>query len=146
VPSTTDTRTSELAGTGLTLRVDVVALTDLRALRRSLADLMERAGFDPTRRADAQLVVSELATNAIEHDAPPVVDVDLACSPSRLVVELRHAGTGADRPWPASLPPEGSIGGRGLAIVDQIVGDRRVEREGSFARTTVVVAAVEPAA
>jgi len=83
----------------------------------------EQVGDDHPRAYDLMLVTSELAGNAIQHGgrrdgtAQEFV-VSVTVTPDRVIVAVRDGGmTGI----PHVLPyDEGSIGGRGLALVEML--------------------------
>jgi anti-sigma regulatory factor (Ser/Thr protein kinase) len=75
-------------------------------VRRELRAALERAEIDATRRYDITLVVSEAASNAVQHAYPPLppglLFVDAAVSDGKLLVRVCDCGHGmrprADRP------------------------------------------------
>lgn len=117
-----------------------LAAADLAAARAAVADLGAAAGFDGQRCYDMQLVVSELATNALVHGAPPAT-VCLWHEPGRVVAQVRDHGPGLRDPWPDLRPPEpGRIGGYGLWLVGQLADRVDVGRRDA---TTCVTAAFD---
>jgi anti-sigma regulatory factor (Ser/Thr protein kinase) len=101
------------------------------AVRHRLAADLAAAGVDAAVRADAELVLTELVTNAVRH-APPLDD-------NRIAVGWRHTGSalllwvsdgGSERARPRrhhAAPTETS--GRGLAIVEALTDDWGVRSE-----------------
>jgi anti-sigma regulatory factor (Ser/Thr protein kinase) len=89
-------------------------------LRRSLSDRRLRAGLVD----DLALVVVELVSNAVEHGMGRWVDVQLDVGPTVVSISVINAGR-ADLGDPSSwtMPPPGSISGRGLALVRRLVDD-----------------------
>ena len=85
------------------------------------------------RLADAQLLLSELVTNAVRHggsDSVATVIIHMAASRDCIRIEVSDRGAGFA---PASItrPPSGEPGGRGLFVVDAIAdrwGTARHER------------------
>lgn len=66
---------------------------------------------------EAQLLVSELVTNAVRHGAPPI-ELQVRCAGGdRLQVRVRDSHPGVPRPREADLDAEG---GRGLMLVDLV--------------------------
>ena len=86
-----------------------------RVARAALRKLLASHGRAPA--TDAELVVSELVANAVEHGAGRIT-LTLWLVEGRIRGEVADAGTGARR-TPAT-PPEGSDRGRGLLIVDAL--------------------------
>lgn len=91
---------------------------DLRApriARVALRDLLASRAWAPAE--DAELVISELVANAVQHGVGQIA-LTLWLAEGRIRGEVADAGTGPP-PRPPG-PGEGSIGGRGLAIVDAL--------------------------
>lgn len=89
--------------------------------RRALGTWLHGHGFDDGIVDDAQLVVTELVSNALRH-ARPLPDGGLAVGWAReanqLLITVRDGG-GATEPTRLAAGPE-AMGGRGLAIVDAL--------------------------
>lgn len=113
----------------------------LRSLRAGMAECLGRGGCPPEIVLDAQLVVAEIATNAFVHDAAPLVDVQVTCREREVVIRTWHRATTAPPPHPVEPTPRAgatvSPGGRGLAIVDQIVATREVANSDGCTTTVV---------
>jgi serine/threonine-protein kinase RsbW len=93
---------------------------DLRAPERGRA-LVERVLQDaPSERAwDAEVLVSEVVTNAVLHgtsDAADSVLLTVEADEERLRVEVEDGGPGIEDPDPA-LPDPTATSGRGLALL-----------------------------
>ena len=80
--------------------------------RRLVAAAVENAGVPAGVRDDAELLTSELVTNAIVHATPPVT-LRVAISPDAVSVTVHDAG-------PAGEPDRRRHHGRGLAIVSTL--------------------------
>ncbi|WP_228900560.1 ATP-binding protein [Streptomyces sp. DH1] len=95
---------------------------DLRAVpetRRALRDLLRHWG-GPGRSEIAELLTSELVTNALVHTDDGAV-LTATVGPRALRVEVRdHAGR---PPRPRDPRPEESTGGRGLLLVQSLADD-----------------------
>jgi len=91
-----------------------------RAARRLLAAVLAEAGCaDPDRAAVAELLVSELATNAIHHGAGPEIAVDVvvrAAAGASSVLRVEVADASPARPVRRHAAPTDE-GGRGLELV-----------------------------
>jgi anti-sigma regulatory factor (Ser/Thr protein kinase) len=101
---------------GLTLPHEVAAVG---AARRALDGYLQDHAIDPDSRDDAQLVLTELISNAIRH-APPRAsgDLDVAWGLDRRHIYLEVTdGKGSTEPQQVPTTHPESIGGRGLAIV-----------------------------
>ncbi|MFF8401430.1 ATP-binding protein [Streptomyces sp. NPDC015684] len=88
--------------------------------RRTVRTLLARAGHHPDHRPsqDAQLVVSELVTNAIRHaPGPGALLLELSPDDAVLLITVRD---GSPR-TPDVHPQDGSrVGGHGLRLVTQL--------------------------
>jgi len=87
------------------------------AARRATAAQLDRWELDELR-PDAELLVSELVTNAVLHSAGDVT-VTLAVADGLLEVGVTDPGSPL-RPQRRSGPPWNAEGGRGLRLVDRI--------------------------
>jgi anti-sigma regulatory factor (Ser/Thr protein kinase) len=68
---------------------------------------------------DGELVVAELAGNAVRHTDGPIMRMRLACLPRQLVVVIADLGP-RRRPIPACSGESWASNGRGLAIVGEL--------------------------
>lgn len=90
--------------------------------------------------ADAELVVSELVTNAVQAGAE-TVDVGLRLHHGELEIEVADDGPG----WPLLVRPgEQEAHGRGLVLVDALAHRWRTERIESGGKRVLVTIAVPP--
>lgn len=83
---------------------------------------------------DAELLASELVTNAVQHGSP-VIELDVAAGASSLTVRVADGGVAlpAQRRRPARDEPRG----RGLRLVEQMAADWGVETDRGGAGKTV---------
>ncbi|MDH6139491.1 MULTISPECIES: ATP-binding protein [Kitasatospora] len=103
---------------------DLAALAPLRArLREALADwgLAELADT-------AELLASELVTNALLHTGTGARLAAAVTSENRLRIEVSDGGTGLPRPRAADAD---ATGGRGLLLVDALADDWGVRLRAS---------------
>jgi anti-sigma regulatory factor (Ser/Thr protein kinase) len=97
-----------------------------RAARRFVTSVLERRPYLGMLEADeAELVVSELATNAVIHAGTPF-SVTVALNGSTIRISVRDWNQTA--PIVRDAPPE-ARSGRGLRLVDAITHDWGVERD-----------------
>jgi anti-sigma regulatory factor (Ser/Thr protein kinase) len=95
----------------------------VRAARRFVRKILTQWGYQ-SLMDDAQLVVSELAANAITH-AGSDYRVRLTSSDRSLRIEVRDGGRGTPEPQPRSMTNEH---GRGLLMVASIAASWGIER------------------
>ncbi len=98
-------------------------LASVRTARRFVRKILTEWGLAPLLD-DAQLVVSELAANAITHAASDY-RVRLSSSSHSLRIEVRDGGSGTPEPQPQSTTNEH---GRGLLMVASIAASWGIER------------------
>ncbi|HET9060449.1 MAG TPA: SpoIIE family protein phosphatase [Acidimicrobiales bacterium] len=101
------------------------------AVRRARQLVVSCFSVNPDSAYDAELVLSELVTNAVLHGAAPI-DVYVYSSESRLRVEVHDAGR---TPPIMARPNAGSMTGRGLGMVatlSQAWGVAAVPSGGKF--------------
>jgi anti-sigma regulatory factor (Ser/Thr protein kinase) len=114
----------------LRLPADPDAVGEARRWASELArDLVE-----PRVRADLQLVISEVVTNALQHGAAPGESILVAVTPKEefLCVQVTDAGPGlAPRPR-ATTPKE--HGGFGLFLIEQLTRRWGMTRERQHTR------------
>jgi hypothetical protein len=84
---------------------------------RRACETLEPIATRPDHLIEAQLVVSELVANAVEHGADPI-ELRLLGSSWRLRVEV--ADGSMEPPIPLNTPGAVRLTGRGLVIVDAI--------------------------
>ncbi|KPI01823.1 putative anti-sigma regulatory factor, serine/threonine protein kinase [Actinobacteria bacterium OK074] len=109
-----------------------------RSVGRVRAALREQLAIwqlDAAELADcATLLVSELATNAVNAKAAPgrEIGVRFELSGPELLIEVSGAGDG----WPELKHPKGDDeSGRGLALVDTLAADWGVNPRGGIGKT-----------
>jgi anti-sigma regulatory factor (Ser/Thr protein kinase) len=123
--------------------VDVVLpheVTAVAAARRALAGYLKRHRVAENARNDAQLVLSEVLSNAIRY-APPLAtgEVRVAWWVDKTGIHLEVTdGRGDTEPKRITDALPESIGGRGLAIVDVLSSDWGV-RTAEDSRTVYAV-------
>ncbi|MFF7356010.1 ATP-binding protein [Streptomyces filipinensis] len=114
-------------------------VTSIGDARDAVAALLSRARPAPARRAvqDAQLVVSELVTNAAKH-APGPCALRLELLPRAAALRITVTDTSVDPP--RRRPPDpGRVGGHGLHLVTMISRDLEVTWLSHGKRVTVTV-------
>ncbi|QHC30739.1 ATP-binding protein [Streptomyces sp. HF10] len=102
--------------------------------RGAVRTLLARAGHHPDRQPnqDAQLVVSELVTNAIRHaPGPGALLLELSADGARLTVTVRDSS--AHEPLPREPDPR-RAGGHGLHLVTRLCEQVRTVPAGEGKR------------
>jgi anti-sigma regulatory factor (Ser/Thr protein kinase) len=93
------------------------------AARKALASLNGALHLiGEARLPDAQLLVSEIVTNAVRYSEHDTIALDVHATPATLRVEIANTGLGFDAGALAG-PQPGNAGGWGLRIVD-VIADR----------------------
>jgi anti-sigma regulatory factor (Ser/Thr protein kinase) len=97
--------------------------------RRRLQDWLDHIGVRPDRVEDARVIVSEMVANSVRHARPlPDGTILVAWRLEDGKVELSVTDGGADtRPRRVQAPASAATG-RGMAIVDVLADDWRIER------------------
>src|SRR3954447_12967410 len=95
--------------------------------RRFIAATLEDPGLDETREV-AELLVSELVTNAVVHAASPV-EVEIEIDDAGVLVRVRDADTGP-LVMRAGGGSELDEGGRGFLLVDRLAEAWGTEHRG----------------
>lgn len=99
--------------------------TASRVARSSMHSVLSTLGLRRDVIADAELVMSELVANAVEHgsaDSDGMIEAAWRLTPPRLLVRVRDSGTAAEL-TPGTLDVgqvRPDVRGRGLAIVDAL--------------------------
>jgi anti-sigma regulatory factor (Ser/Thr protein kinase) len=106
------------------------------APRQARHALREAVGGALSQRAlgDAELLVSELATNCVEHagcDEDGLLAMEAAVRGDHVHVRLCDQGIGFDGARPGE-PDAGRAGGFGLVLLDRIANDWGVQRGERF--------------
>ncbi len=116
-------RAPDSAGAVAAVEVRVSAQTvELAGLRRVVRRYVEAAGGDESTADDLELVVSELATNVIDHSASPTITIRIERTADAWLLEVADVEDRfllADIALPASSEPTG----RGLFVVRSLVDD-----------------------
>jgi anti-sigma regulatory factor (Ser/Thr protein kinase) len=111
--------------------------------RRVMAHQLTEHGAQQELIDDAQLVLSELVTNALQHgvaDSLDDLEVSWALSAGRLRLSVLDGGTAGDlAARPASAD---ALSGRGLAIVDCLCEQWSVDHQGGTRVTADLATAV----
>jgi anti-sigma regulatory factor (Ser/Thr protein kinase) len=94
-------------------------LRAVREAREHVARLVSAAGLE-WLLDDAELVASEIVTNALLHGSPAGRAVLLAVEVSAGAVRISVADYSDRRPVPRELPPDGAESGRGLHLIDSL--------------------------
>ncbi len=117
----------------------VAGIEDLSVCRSLVAELVSDCA--PEMRLDAEVVVSELVTNAFQHSPAEAVQV-LACRDVDQL-SLTVTSTSTDRPDQFEPDPEfpdpDQTRGRGIPIVRALTDSYRVLIEGGLRRDLVVM-------
>jgi anti-sigma regulatory factor (Ser/Thr protein kinase) len=114
--------------------------TDLRELRRFVAERARTADLSATRAADLVLAVSEIAANTIRHSAGGGT-ILLWRTAAELICELRDAGQITDPLAGRRVPDPEQAGGHGLWLVNRSVdlAEMRTGPGGTVTRLHVTV-------
>jgi anti-sigma regulatory factor (Ser/Thr protein kinase) len=113
----------------------LIDLDDMRALRRSVHQVLADSCLDRDAAQDFVLAIDEIVANAAEHGVPPV-DVRLWCSRDRALCSVTDRGACFDDPLAGYGPAHGdmAVGGMGLWLarrsVDSLVA-APAEQSGS---------------
>ncbi|MEV7203965.1 ATP-binding protein [Streptomyces griseoluteus] len=140
LPLTTDTMTRttpELPRYSRRWDADTASLPEARD---AVADLLARVRPTPSARTvqDAQLVASELVTNALKHAPGPfTLHMEVVSDPAALRISVTDS---SPRP-PRDRPPNPErVGGHGLRLVRLLCGALEVTPLGRGKRVTASVA------
>lgn len=100
--------------------------TSIRTARRFVSEMLVATGVAPDTVSSAELVVSELATNAVTHTGGEFT-VTVDSSPRKIRLEVEDSGPG--QPTLRAARPD-SMDGRGLSIVAALCTAWGVDRSG----------------
>ncbi|MER7912250.1 MULTISPECIES: ATP-binding protein [unclassified Streptomyces] len=112
--------------TQLLRKVGCADLTAVPEVRHALRELLRKWG-GPGASAVAELLTSELVTNALVHTDHGAV-VTATVVPEQLRVEVRDFVPGLDAPH--ALPADDRTNGRGLVLVQALADSWGVEDQG----------------
>ncbi|MFF5455411.1 ATP-binding protein [Streptomyces sp. NPDC012950] len=113
--------------TQLLRKVGCADLTAVPEVRHALRELLRKWG-GPGASAVAELLTSELVTNALVHTDHGAV-VTATVVPEQLRVEVRDFVPGLDAPH--ALPADDRTNGRGLVLVQALADSWGVEDQGA---------------
>ena len=99
---------------------------ELAGLRRVVRSYVESAGGDGATVDDLELVVSELATNVIDHTTSPTISITIERTPDSWVIQVADVGDRFVLSNIAALPPTFERTGRGLFVVRSLVDDLEI--------------------
>ncbi|MES4891110.1 ATP-binding protein [Streptomyces sp. NPDC096012] len=126
IPLRTHTTTQDRPAPLRSSRTWGSGVTSIADARDAVATLLSRVEPAPDRRSvqDAQLVVSELVTNATKH-APGPCELGLEVPPDASQVRISVTDTSAEQP--RRRPPDPRrVGGHGLHLVTMLSSDLEV--------------------
>jgi serine/threonine-protein kinase RsbW len=103
--------------------------SELSGIRRSVRDYVVTAGGAGAVADDLELVVSELATNVLEHTDSQTLTVALERSGDDWVLDVADVDD-LDILDNVSLPDQHQVTGRGLFVVASLVDDLRIVEDG----------------
>lgn len=89
-------------------------------VRRIIAQHGAGAGLSPERIADAQVAVTEIATNALTHGGPGIATLRAWTDPEHVVYEIRAAGHIEDPMAGRVVPSPDAAHGRGLLVANRL--------------------------
>lgn len=121
------TETADPFGTLEPVHVQVPALAEeLATLRRTVRSYVESAGGDAATADDLELVISELATNVIEHTTSTTISVTVERTPHDWLIDVADAGDQLVLSQVPELPPPSAPNGRGLFVARSLVDDLEI--------------------
>lgn len=113
-----------LSGAAAPLEVEIPALAEeLLGLRRAIRSYIESADGDPATADELELVVSELATNVIDHTTSSTISVTIERTTKEWLIQVADAGDRFVLSDVPTLPPTFERTGRGLFVVRALVDD-----------------------
>ena len=113
--------------------VDLHAPADtaqLSEIRRQVRAYVAEAGGDDDTADDLELVVSELATNVIEHTTSPTLTIRVEKTLDDWILDVADVDDVHILDH-VSLPDRGEVTGRGLFVVASLVDELRIVDDGS---------------
>ncbi len=113
-------------GVDLHAPADTAELSDIR---RQVRAYVAEAGGDDDIADDLELVVSELATNVIEHTSSPTLTIRVEKTLDDWVLDVADVDDLSILDH-VELPDRGEVTGRGLFVVASLVDDLRIVDDG----------------
>jgi anti-sigma regulatory factor (Ser/Thr protein kinase) len=109
--------------------------------RQFALDISSQLGASDELLPQIALVVSELATNAVQASPNRPYELTVAGDDQRLRIQVVNWVTDAEIPGRSSWRPMDPLApkGRGLGIVDHLVDELEVERQDSHVRLTATI-------
>ena len=109
------------------LNVRVAARSEeLAGLRRAIRSYVESAGGDETTTDDLELVVSELATNVLDHTTSPNIPIVIERTSEGWVIGAADVADQFVLADVATLPATSERTGRGLFVVRSLVDELEI--------------------
>ena len=90
------------------------------AARRFVAELLTGLGCRCSLRDDAELMLSELVTNAVRHQRDGGIEITAALHGSALRVSVTDDSREAPAARPGNTPSTESVSGRGLLLIERL--------------------------
>lgn len=103
--------------------------SQLSDIRRRVRDYVTAAGGDGDLADDFELVVSELATNVIEHTSSPTLRIRVERTPADWILDVSDVEDSHILD-DVTLPDEREITGRGLFVVASLVDEVSIVDDG----------------
>ena len=126
----------------------------LEDIMNAVEDMGSREGWDDTMTLRTNLVLEELATNALFYGGPPEpgIEINMEPGPHGLTVEISDDGRPFDPlrdgpPTPIIVPGSGRapVGGLGLHLVRTMTDQLSYRREQGKNRLTMTISQAAPA-
>lgn len=114
-------------------------------VRQEARRLLDECGVPAGVAADVELIISELAANAVEQQPETPVRLDMTVRHDSVQVSVVNQVTGAERPMPAGPTAEAAGDddlverGWGLAIVERLSDDMDFEIDDGWTSVRAVV-------
>lgn len=103
--------------------------SELSGIRRSVRNYISTSGGDDEVAGDLELVVSELATNVLEHTDSHTLTIVLERIDDEWVLDVADVDD-LQILDDVSLPDQHQVAGRGLFVVASLVDDLRIVEDG----------------
>jgi serine/threonine-protein kinase RsbW len=108
------------------LRLETPARAESIQTTRRAAEVLWHLHRSEDLGARLALVVTELATNVVEHSSSRTIEVELTLSADSLAGSVRDDGSGFVAGTPR-VPRQDSVGGRGLYLLDTLSDEWHID-------------------